>query len=308
MSDQASTSHVPRTPHALPGDQLLHKVEDELVGDIDGAIDRLTFVHSDDTLREHLEVMRTLLRAQVRAYLEHLVARKAILTPHTSVMYAESVGAPGVVATTLHSLLDAGSLTREQAMRLMQLVTDRRTLLIIGERRTGKSTLLNALFELVSLDERMVAIEHGRELPALKDRSFCLRLGSNDAADLPALFLKARRMEATRLVIDDLRSGEMAEFFTLLTDSPRCGGMGSLRAGTAEDALQLVMDGLDGRAQKVRELVGQVRPVFLLMTRDHGELPRLEAIWSAEAESGDLLMLRPIETTPPPGHGLLAEV
>ena len=87
-----------------------------------------------------------------------------------------AVGEPGVISTTLRGLIEGRTITSSQAAKVAQLIADRRTLLIFGDRATGKSTLLNALFELVSLDERFVAVERGPDLPALKERSFCLRL------------------------------------------------------------------------------------------------------------------------------------
>ena len=62
----------------------------------------------------------------------------------------------------------AARFTGGQGAKLAQFVGDRRTLVIFGERATGKSTLLNSLFELVSVDDRFVAIERGPDLPALQ--------------------------------------------------------------------------------------------------------------------------------------------
>jgi type IV secretory pathway ATPase VirB11/archaellum biosynthesis ATPase len=292
----------------LPGDQVLRALQDELVGDINGAIDRLAFVHADDSVREHLGVLRATLRAQVVAYFEHLVARRAVLSPHTSVMYAEAVGAPGVVATTVRGLLEAGTLSIEQGKRLMQLVGDRRTVLVVGARRAGKSTLLNALFEFVSVDERLVAIENGAELPALRDRSFCVRLGADDGTDLPALYARARRMNANRLVIGELRAADVREFFALLADLPRSAGMATFRAGTVEEALRSLPVWFGGAPPQALEVLARARPVLVHMRRDGVDLPRVTAIWSVEGIAGDELMLKEVETSTPFGQGLLAEV
>jgi hypothetical protein len=307
MSDQSGTKSVTRQSDELPGDTALREIEDELVRGIDEAIDRLEFVDSDEHVQEHLEVLRATLRAQVRGYLEHLISRRAILMSHTSVMYAESAGTSGVVATSLRGLLDAGTLTREQGMRIMQFVTDRRTLVVVGQHRTGKSTLLNALFEFVSVDERIVAIKHGQELPALRDRSFCLRLDGYGAASLPALFAKARQTDPSRLVLDDMRAAELGEFFGLLASSPRCGGMSTLKARTAEEALASLLDNLPGNDQERRQYLARTKPVFLHMSRDHSELPRLESIWSAEPDGNSVITLHEVKTSFPSGHELVAE-
>ncbi len=148
---------------------------------------RLARARVGESTREHLEILRGLLKAQVTAYLDHFITRRATLYSHTSVMYAGEVGPPGVLSTTFRGLVDGGTLSGGQAATLLRLIGDRRTLVIFGDRATGKSTLLNSLFELVPVDERFVAVERGPDLPALKERSFCVRLGVDDDTDVAAL-------------------------------------------------------------------------------------------------------------------------
>ena len=253
-------------------------------------------------------MLRATLSAQVRAYLEHLIARRATLAPHTSVMYAQGVGGPGALATTLRGLIDAGALSVEQGVRLRSLANDRRTLLVFGERRTGKSTLLNSLLEVIGVDERLVAIVNGPDLPALRDRSFCVRLGIDDGTDLPALFDKAQRMNPSRVVIEDLRAAEVRGFFTMLAGSPRLGGLGTLRAGTVEEALAAIANGFGGDVEYAHRLIAQVRPVFLHMSRNGGDQPRLAALWGVDGTADGELVLSEIATPSPMGKGLLAEV
>jgi len=153
---------------ALGHDAALRGVQVALIKEIDEAISNLERARIGAATREHLEILRRLLKAQVSAYLEHIVARRATLYPHTSVMYAGEVGPPGVLSTTFRGLLDGGTFSGGQGATLAQLIADRRTLVIFGAPATGKSTLLNSLFELVSVDDRFVAIERRPYLPALK--------------------------------------------------------------------------------------------------------------------------------------------
>src|SRR5665811_139291 len=169
--ETAGADGAPQGVAAVGRDVALRAVQVALIKEIDAAIARLENAPADAATREHLEVLRTLLTAQVTAYLEHIKARRAKLFPHTSVMYAGDVAPPGGLPTTLGGLLEGGTLNRGQGARLAQLVSDRRTLLIFGERGAGKSTLLNSLFELVPVDDRFVAIEQGPDLPALKELS-----------------------------------------------------------------------------------------------------------------------------------------
>jgi hypothetical protein len=307
-TNQSAAAEPPRWVTPQPLTETLGAIQDELIEEIGAAIDRVESIHDSDALREHFEVLRATLNAQVRAYLEHVVARRSTLAPHTSVMYAPGVGGAGVLATTFRGLIDAGALSVEQGVRLRNLANDRRTLLVFGDRRTGKSTLLNSLFEVIGVDERLVAIADGPDLPALRDRSFCVRLGIDDDTDLPALFDKAQRMNPSRLVIADLRAAQVRGFFTMLAGSPRLGGMGTLQAGTVEEALAAITNGLGGDVEYAHRLIAHVRPVFLHMCRNGGDQPRLAALWSVDGTADDELALSEIATPSPVGKGLLAEV
>ncbi len=288
-------------------DQALRAVQVALIKEIDASISKLERARIGESTREHLEILRSLLKAQVTAYLEHFVARRATLFSQTSMMYAGEVGAPGVISTTFRGLLEGGTLTGGQGAKLAQLLGDRRTLIIFGDRATGKSTLLNSLFELVSVDDRFVAIERGPDLPALKERSFCVRLGVDDNTDIPALFTKARRMDPGRLVIGEMHAQEVREFFGFLAEDPRVGGLATLRTETVHRAVDGIVASFGGDAASARELVARVRPVFVHMHSDEKGRPRLAAIWSVEGLDGGEIVLREVQTAAPAASELVAE-
>ena len=279
-------------------DQALRAVQVALIKEIDASISKLERARIGESTREHLEILRSLLKAQVTAYLEHFVARRATLFSHTSVMYAGEVGAPGVISTTFRGLLEGGTLTGAQGAKLAQLLGDRRTLIIFGDRATGKSTLLNSLFELVSVDERFVAVERGPDLPALKERSFCVRLTVDGDTDLPALFAKARRMDPGRLVIGEMHEQEVREFFSFLAEDPRCGGLATLRAETVHRALDGMVAAFGGDQEYARGLLARVQPALVHMHSDEKGRPRLAAIWNVEDLDDGELVLHEVETAP----------
>jgi energy-coupling factor transporter ATP-binding protein EcfA2 len=291
-----------------PRDKALRAVQVALLKELDTSINKLERARLGESTREHLEILRSLLKAQVNAYLEHFVARNAMLTSTTSVMYAGEVGAPGVLSTTLRGLIEGGTLTGGQATKLSQIINERRTLLIFGDRATGKSTLLNALFELVSVDERFVAVERGPDLPALKERSFCVRLTVDDDTDIAALFAKARRMQPGRLVIGELHRDEMRHLFALLAEMPTVGGLATLRAETVHKAVDAVVKAVgDGDQAAGRGVVAAIRPVFAHMHSDEKGRPRLAALWSVDGLEGDELELEELRTTAPAASQLVAE-
>ena len=308
--DRAGTAREDGAPTGVAAagrDDALRAVQVALVQEIDQAIGRLERASIDVATREHLEVLRSLLTAQVSAYLEHFLARRARLFSHTSVMYADQIGAPGVLSTNFHGLLEGGTLTGGQGAKLAQLISDRRTLVIVGERATGKSTLLNSLFELVSVDDRFVAIERGLDLPALKERSFCVRLGVDAGTDVHSLFAKARRMDPGRLVVGEVHGAEAREFFSLLAEDPHIGGMATLRADSASRAVETIVAAFGGDDDYARELVARVRPVFVHMRSDERGRQRVAAIWSIAGLVDGKLLLEEVDSGAPAASQLEAE-
>jgi Flp pilus assembly CpaF family ATPase len=157
------------------------------------------------------------------------------------------------------------------------------------------------------VDDRFVAIERGPDLPALKERSFCVRLGVDDDTDIPALFAKARRMDPGRLVIGEMHAEEVREFFAFLAGDPRVGGLATLRTETVHRAVDGIVACIGGDAVSARELVAHVRPVFVHMHSDEKGLPRLAAIWSVEGLASGEIVLREVQTGPPAATELVAE-
>jgi Flp pilus assembly CpaF family ATPase len=223
-------------------------------------------------------------------------------------MYAGEVAAPGVLSTTLRGLIEGGTLTPGQATKLSQLINERRTLVVFGDRATGKSTLLNALFELVPVDERFVAMERGPDLPALKERSFCVRLTIDDDTDIAALFAKARRMQPGRLVIGEIHREEMRHVFALLAEMPTVGGLATLRAETVHKAVAVIEKSVgDGDPASGRAALAEVRPVFAHMHSDEKGRPRLAALWSVAGLEGTELELEEVRTSATAASQLVAE-
>ena len=311
MAEEAPRDKVEGAPvdeSVGPRDKALRAVQVALLKEIDTSISKLERARLGESTREHLEILRSLLKAQVNAYLEHFVARNATLFSTTSVMYAGEVGAPGVISTTLRGLIEGGTLTGGQATKLAHFINERRALIVFGDRATGKSTLLNALLELVSVDERFVSMERGPDLPALKERSFCVRLTVDDDTDVAALFAKARRMQPGRLVVGEIHREEVRPLFALLAEMPTVGCLATLRAESVHKAVDALVKFIgDGEPSAGRAALATVRPVFAHMHSDEKGRPRLAALWAVDGLDGDELELEEVPTTAPAASQLVAE-
>jgi hypothetical protein len=293
MADDTNPIPEPPADARLPDVAGLQALQDELVPLLDEMISSYVTPDVSDDVREHLEVLRVLLKAQAFAYLEHITSRTRLFTS-TSEMYEDEVKLQAPLSTTLKGLVDGGTLTPSQAARLAGYVSDRRTMLIFGDRATGKSTLLNALLEMISVDERFVSIEQHDHLPALEQRSFCVRLSVDDDTDLDSLFAKALKMQPNRIVIGEVHGDEILFLLKALESHPQVGGFCTLRADSVHKAVAKLVRQMELHvsATDAKRLVGQTRPVLVHLRSDEKGLPRLAAIWSVDGiDAGNEIVL-----------------
>jgi ABC-type cobalamin/Fe3+-siderophores transport system ATPase subunit len=273
---------------------VMARVERDVLAMLDEMISQFQSEPLGDEPREYLDALRVLLKSQATAYMSYLRSHRDGLSSTTSPMYAGAFGPAGPVPTTLRGLIEARTMATAQAARLAAYVSDRRTLLIFGDRATGKSTLLNALLELLPLDERFVSIEHSDHLPALKDRSFCVQLSVNDDTDIEAVFLKAMKMQPSRIVVGELHADEILYFLSALRTHRECGGFCTVRADSVHRAVAKLLRQMELHvtATEARQIVGETRPVLVHMRSDERGEPRLAAIWAVEKldAAGEILL------------------
>jgi hypothetical protein len=231
--------------------------------------------------QEHLKLINELLLSIVRTYGSFYISRKTMLDASTSVMYATSVGPAGeqVLNVSLASLVENSTLTAWQARFITSCLGTRRTLFVAGEEGVGKSTLLNALLQLLPVDQRMVAIEEAERLPALKNRSFTVRLTSEPAspARLTAL-RKAMEMQPNWLVVDDLAPADGPAFLEAL-GSP-VAGLASMDTSDLESTLRDWV----ARQASVAEGLTSIQPVIAYLGYDRAGSPRVLDIYEVLAD------------------------
>lgn len=68
------------------------------------------------------------------------------------------------IAPTLNDLIDAGCMTEDAAELIVQIANSGYGFVIVGEPETGKTTLLNAIAQILPQPERLIAVERAREL------------------------------------------------------------------------------------------------------------------------------------------------
>ena len=160
------------------------------------------------------------------------------VTEHWSVNIRKFVG---LRAHTLDELVRTGSVTTAAARFLGAAVQAGLNIVVCGAVGAGKTTLLNCLAGAVPARERVVTCEEVFELDialpdvvAMQCRQANLE-GTGEIA-LRALVKESLRMRPDRIVVGEVRGAEALDM--LLALNAGCGGMTSVHANTAREALR----------------------------------------------------------------------
>ncbi|WP_084635197.1 TadA family conjugal transfer-associated ATPase [Propionicicella superfundia] len=137
----------------------------------------------------------------------------------------------------LDDLVAAGSIPPAGADLLRQLVARRLAFLVSGGTGSGKTTILGALLACVDPAERLVIIEDSRELDP--DHPHVVRLEARHAnaegagaVTLTDLVRQSLRMRPDRVVLGEVRGGELSDLLTALNTGHE-GGCGTVHANSA---------------------------------------------------------------------------
>ncbi len=142
---------------------------------------------------------------------------------------------------TMQRLLQFDSITSDAAEMIGVLVDSKQNVVIAGGTSSGKTSLLNAVSELIPDDERVVVIEDSKELALLRDHVVTLEGRPADAkgrgeVTIRQLFRITLRMRPDRIVIGELRGGEALDLVQAMT-SGHGGCLTTLHATYPRDVL-----------------------------------------------------------------------
>jgi pilus assembly protein CpaF len=150
-----------------------------------------------------------------------------------------SLRIPAARTFTLDDCVASGSLPAAGSELLARVVEARLAFLISGGTGSGKTTLLAALLALVPPGERIVIVEDSRELAPrhphvvrLEGRPANAELAG--AVTLTDLVRQSLRMRPDRLVVGEVRGGEVADLLTAMNTGHE-GGCGTVHANSSAD-------------------------------------------------------------------------
>jgi pilus assembly protein CpaF len=161
----------------------------------------------------------------------------AVLPPLSPQGTCISLRVPPRRTFTLADLVAVGSLPADAAELIHRTVLSRVAFLVTGGTGSGKTTVLSTLLSLVDPVERLVLVEDAAELRP--DHPHVVRLEARaanaegaGAVTLDVLVRQALRMRPDRLVVGEVRGGEVLDLLAALNTGHE-GGSGTVHANRA---------------------------------------------------------------------------
>lgn len=212
-----------------------------------------------------------------------------------------SVRVPALNPISLDGLAGAGFFgsdgTQDASPLIIDLLRERRNILISGPTGSGKTTLLAALIDAAPETERVIAVEDVAELGVHRRQFISLQARQANIEGvghlgLRSLVREALRMRPDRLILGECRGAEIQDLFSAL-NTGHDGGAGTIHANSLGDvpARLEALGALAGLSPAA--LASQAVSALDLVLHLRGNRPRgLEAI--GRLERGPSGMLRTV--------------
>ena len=193
---------------------------------------------------------------------------------------------PGVIWRLADYVRD-GVMTRRQAEVLAEAAVGRRNILVSGGTGSGKTTLANAILaEPAFADDRVFLIEDTPELQCSAwDSVSVLTRRASVVIGVVDLVRDALRMRPDRIVVGEMRDGAAALETLKSWNTGHPGGLSTLHANSAEDALRRIEDlALEVVARPPRRTIGQAVDLIAHIRRT-ADGRRLDAVLAVNGAS-----------------------
>jgi Flp pilus assembly CpaF family ATPase len=125
-------------------------------------------------------------------------------------------------------------MTGEQATVIERAILDRKTTLIAGGTNSGKTTLVNALLNLIPLPERLLIIEDAGEIQARPGN--VVRRFATSGADLRRHVFESLRDRPDRIIVGEVRGPEARDMLEAAATG-HTGGLSTIHANSCDEAL-----------------------------------------------------------------------
>lgn len=177
---------------------------------------------------------------------------------------------------TMDKLISIGSIPKNAAVFLRQLVRAGYNIFISGGTGSGKTTFLNALSQYIPSDERIITIEDSAELQiqgisnlvTLEARG--ANLEGRNAVTIRDLIISALRMRPDRIILGEVRDAAACELLSAM-NTGHDGSLSTGHANSPQDMLSrletLVLTGMNIPIEAVRSQVASAIDIVIQLGR-----------------------------------------
>ena len=183
-----------------------------------------------------------------------------------------SIRLPARLVYTLDQYVEAGILSQDQYDRLVSAIHRRENIVVSGGTGSGKTTLSNALIDVISresgIEQRIVIIEDTRELQCTAPNVVQFLTGDDAGIDMTRLLKLTLRYRPDRILVGEVRDkAALALLKAWNTGHP--GGIATLHANNP-DAAMLRLDQLcqEAGVPSQKDLIVEAVDVVVQVERD----------------------------------------
>ena len=175
----------------------------------------------------------------VDARLESGIRLHACLFPISKPGTSISLRIPRAKTFQLNELVELGSISEEIKEILKSIIEKKFSFVISGGTGSGKTTLLNTMLSECEENERILIVEDSNELKPTNKYKISLEgrpanLEGKGAITMRDLIRQALRMRPDRLIVGEVRGGEVIDWLAAL-NTGHDGGGGTLHANSPQD-------------------------------------------------------------------------
>jgi Flp pilus assembly protein, ATPase CpaF len=192
------------------------------------------------------------------------------------------------VPITMERLIELGSITKEAAKFLEDLVAARYSIFIGGGTSAGKTTFLNALSNYIPKNERIITIEDNAELQIqgvdnlVKLEAKEANMEGNREISIRELIKTALRMRPSRIIIGEVRSEEAIDLLQAWNTGHE-GSLGTAHANSSWDMISrletMVLTGMALPLEAIRRQIASGIDIMVhLGQTDNGKRRVLEIV------------------------------
>jgi Flp pilus assembly CpaF family ATPase len=146
-------------------------------------------------------------------------------------------------------------MTTTQAGYIQSAILNRSTILIAGGTNSGKTTLINALINLIPLTERLLIIEDAGEIQARPGN--VVRRFATPGADLKRHVFESLRDRPDRIIVGEVRGAEARDMLEAAATG-HSGGLSTIHANSCDEALTRLARLAQCDQQFIREAIDLV--------------------------------------------------